>query len=86
MEFQYILCCGSTQFNEMGMSVENNFNTSYVVVQRTEVHRVQEKAKQFQYILCCGSTQSLGCLPILQKDFNTSYVVVQRFGNRKILG
>ena len=41
LEFQYILCYGSTGSGKVMTQIKNYFNTSYVMVQRTEVCNVR---------------------------------------------
>ena len=53
--FQYILCYGSTPTIKFPKIKKQDFNTSYVTVQRKSNQRTGGRRK-FQYILCYGST------------------------------
>ena len=56
--FQYIICFGSRTILKNKLLVNQNFNTSYVLVQVNQMDDFPE-AEQFQYIICFGSRNAL---------------------------
>ena len=76
-QFQYILCYGSTITKFILDIQKNNFNTSYVTVQRLSIPKGKLFDILFQYILCYGSTKKKAFKKQCKNYFNTSYVTVQ---------
>ena len=76
--FQYILCCGSTEWEQRTKMELELFQ--YILCCGSTLNKLDYDLPivKFQYILCCGSTLRRIMKSIEQKYFNTSYVAVQQ--------
>ena len=84
IEFQYILCYGSTAVDRALIVKSTKFqyilcygSTFFLVV------RVGTRLS-FQYILCYGSTDNHHVKNYVNPNFNTSYVTVQLMGFKEL--
>ena len=75
--FQYILCCGSTELDNLYSSFPCTFQ--YILCCGSTILFLFQMmiCKIFQYILCCGSTKQSKTKKSIGTYFNTSYVAVQ---------
>ena len=79
MEFQYILCYGST-FQIFHKKIPPKIFQYILCYGSTRTVPLCHILKQlFQYILCYGSTLAMSNQNMQMRDFNTSYVTVQRY-------
>ena len=78
IQFQYILCYGSTIRNIRGILSNHHFNTSYVTVQRRRYRWNNRHYKNFNTSYVTVQPSNLLILEGFFCYFNTSYVTVQR--------
>ena len=82
--FKYILCYGSSIFQNPRLIGNGHLNTSYVMVHRRPKIRLFLMVS-FKYILCYGSSDKRLSILKTNSDLNTSYVMVHLQHERALI-